>query len=135
RGVWRDIGAVHVAGDLNFFFCFALETFWVVLMTKLFGGVVAVLLKRLDLAGEAAEDREGLGEFFGRGGKLLARFGFDKKLGEMRRGELKADFGKLTGVILAQIFHQVFLEKPGINCAILFDTPFLVTAASFPVGD
>ena len=48
---------------------------------------------------------------------------------------MEADFGELTGVVFAEVFEEVVLEKAGFECAILFDAPVAIAAAGFPVGD
>ena len=56
-------------------------------------------------------------------------------MGEMGRSELQADFGKLAGVVLAQVFGEVVLKKPDFQRPVLYGAPFLVAATGFPVGD
>ncbi len=131
----RKIGAEVIPHTFGFLFGFAFNAFRIVFVTEFPGRVVAVFLERLNLAGEAAEDGKRFGEFFGSGGELLASFRFDKEFREMRGGELQADFGKLAGVVLAQIFQEIFLEEPGFDGAVLFEAPFFVAATRFPVGN
>jgi len=102
---------------------------------KFFGGLVAVFLEDVDLAREPAEDADGASEFFGFGGELLARLGFEEELGELGGSELEADFGELAGIAFAEVFEEVVLEEAGFEGAILFDAPVAVATASFPVGD
>jgi hypothetical protein len=128
-------GAVSVAYGFEGFVGFAFEAFGVVFVAEVFGGLVAVFLEDVNLAGEPAENADGAGEFFGFGIKLLAGFGFEEELGEFGGGELEADFGELAGVVFTKLFEEIVLEEACFECAILSDAPVAVATASFPVGD
>jgi len=106
-----------------------------VFFAELFGGLVAVFLEGVNLAGKAAKDADGASEFFGLRSKLLASFGFEEELGEFGGGELEADFGKLAGVVFAEVFEEIVLEEAGFEGTILNDAPVAIAAASFPIGD
>lgn len=104
-------------------------------VTEFFGGLVAVFLKEVNLAGEAAEDTDGASEFLGFGIELVTSFGFEEELGEFGGNELEADFSELAGVVGAEVSEKIILEKSGFEGAILSDAPIAIAAASFPVGD
>jgi hypothetical protein len=128
-------GAVSVADAFEGFFGFVFEAFGVVFGAEFFGGLVAVFLEDVNLAGKPAEDADRTSEFFGFGGELFAGFGFEEELGQFGGNELKADFGELAGVIFAEVFEEIVLEEAGFECAILCDAPVAIAATSFPVGD
>jgi len=67
-------GAVDVAGAFEGFIGFAFGEFGVVFGTEFFGGLVAVFLEDVNLAGEPAEDADGASEFFGFGSELFGRY-------------------------------------------------------------
>jgi hypothetical protein len=54
---------------------------------------------------------------------------------ELGGGDLKADFGKLLGVVFAEVIGEVILEVREAELVLLLGAPFLITAASAPVGD
>ena len=128
-------GTVSVAHAFDSFVGVAFEKFGVVCVAEFFGGLVAVFLEDVNLAGEAAKDADGASEFFGFGGELCARFWFEEELGEFGGNELEADFGELAGVVFAKMFEEVVLEEASFEGAILSEAPVAITAASFPVGD
>jgi len=129
----RNVRTVSFADVLDVLVVFAFEALRV--MAEFFRCFVAVFLQRVDLAGEAAEDGDGPGEFFGSRGELLTGFGFGEKFGEMGSGRLEADFGNLAGIVLAKVLEEIFLEEPGFDGAVLFEAPVFVAAACFPIGD
>ena len=48
---------------------------------------------------------------------------------------MKADFGKLAGVVFAEVLGKVVLEKAGFERAVLLDAPVAIAAARFPIRD
>src|ERR1043166_3658382 len=54
---------------------------------------------------------------------------------ELGGGDLKADFGKLLGVVFAEVIGEMILEVSKAELVLLLGAPFLVTAASAPIGD
>jgi hypothetical protein len=128
-------GAVSVANGFEGLVGFAFEEFGVVFLSEFFGGLVTVFLEDVNLAGEAAEDADGAGEFFGSVVELLAGFGFEEELGEFGGDELEADFGELGGVAGAEVCEEIVLKETGFEGAVLSDAPVAIAAASFPVGD
>lgn len=48
---------------------------------------------------------------------------------------MKADFRELLGVVFAQVIGEMILEVRKAKLVLLFGAPFLVTAASAPIGD
>lgn len=108
RGVVRRIGGITVfgkeisVGDVGVFrrfagfFCavnvadvfdgvvgFAFDECRVMFVAEFFGGLVAVFLEEVNLAGETAEDADGAREFFGFSVELCSGFGFEEELGEL----------------------------------------------------
>lgn len=160
RGIWKRIGRITVfgkeitVGDAGFvdrfgrffsavsvayafkgFISLAFEVFGVVFVAEFFGGLVAIFLEDVNLAGEPAENANGAGEFLGIAAELFAGFGFDEELGELGGSELEADFGELAGVVGAELLEEIVLEEASFERAVLCDAPFAIAAASFPVGD
>lgn len=134
-GLADFFGAVNVADFIEVLFSIAFEAFGVVFLAEFFGGLVAVFLEDVNLAGEPAEDADGAREFFGFGRELLAGFGFEEELGEFGGGHLEADFGELGGVVGAEVREEVVLEEAGFECAVLGDAPVAIAATGFPVGN
>jgi hypothetical protein len=128
-------GAVSVANGFEGFIGFVFDVLGIVFGAEFFGGLVAVFLEGVNLAGKAAEDADGAGELFWFGIELLAGFGFEEELGEFGSGELEADFGELAGVAGAEVREEVVLEEAGFKGALLSEAPVTIAAASFPVGD
>ena len=128
-------GAVNVAHTFEGFFGFVFEAFGVMFGAEFFGGLVAVFLEDVNLAGKPAENADGASEFLGFVGELFAGFGFEEELGELGGSELETDFGELAGVVFAEVFEEVVLQETGFECAILCDAPVAIAAACFPVGD
>jgi hypothetical protein len=135
RGFAGFFGAVDVAYFFKGFLGFAFDAFGMVFVAEFFGGLVAVFLEDVNLAGEPAEDADGASEFIGFGGELLAGFGFEEELGEFGGNELEADFGELAGVVGAELRQEVVLEEAGFEGTVLCDAPVAIAATSFPVGD
>jgi len=54
---------------------------------------------------------------------------------ELGGGDLKADFRQLLGVVFAEVIGEMILEVREAELVFLLGTPFLVTAASAPIGD
>ena len=63
-------GAVDFAGDFDIFFVFAFDAGGEEVPAEFAGGVVAIFLEGVDLGGEAAEEGEEAGIFFGSSGIL-----------------------------------------------------------------
>jgi hypothetical protein len=106
-----------------------------VFVAKFFGGLVAVFLEDVNLAGKVAKDADGAREFFGFGGELCAGFGFEEELGEFGGNKLEADFGELGGVVGAEVREEVVVEETGFEGAVLCDAPVTIATAGFPVGE
>jgi len=134
-GLAQLCGAVNVAGALDVLFGFSLNALGIVLGTEFFGGVVAVFLEGVDLAGETTENGDRACVFFGRDGELLLSFGACEELGEMGGSELESDFGELAGVVFAEVLDEIILKEMVLEGAVLFEAPFFVTAAGFPIGN
>jgi len=56
-------------------------------------------------------------------------------MSELGGGDLETDFGKLAGVVFAEIIHEVILQAGEIELTLLFDAPFRVAATGFPIRD
>ena len=134
-GFAEFFGAVNVAHVFEGFIGLAFDAFGIVFGAEFFGGLVAVFLEDVNLASQAAEDADGASEFFGFGSELFTSFRLEEELRKLGGSELKADFGKLAGVVFAEVFEEIVLEEAGFERAILFDAPVAVAAAGFPVGD
>jgi hypothetical protein len=134
-GFAKLFGTVNVAGYFDGLFNFVFDAIGIILRAELHGGIIAIFLECVDVAGEAADRGDRTGEFVGLSGELLLGFRFEEELGEVRGGSLKADLGELIGVNLAEMFEQVVLENAAFDGAVLFGAPFSVAAAGFPVGD
>ena len=128
-------GAVNVAYVFECLVGFVFEAFGVVFGAEFFGGLVALFLEDVNLAGKPAENADGASEFLGFVGELFAGFGFEEELGELGGSELETDFGELAGVVFAEVFEEVVLEEASFEGAILCDAPVAIAAAGFPVGD
>src|SRR5436190_17195719 len=98
-------------------------------------GVVAVFLQSADVSGEAAEHVHNLGIVLGVGSELLDGGGIQQHGGELGGGDLKAYLGDLGGVVLAEVIGEIILQVGELKLALLFGAPFLIAAASFPIGD
>lgn len=66
---------------------------------------------------------------------MLFGVGFEEEFRELSGGELKADFGKLSGFVSAKVVGKIILTDAFLEGAFVFDAPFFVAAAGFPVGD
>jgi hypothetical protein len=135
NGLAEILGTVDPTGDLDLRFIFSFDAFGIETVTERPGRVVAVFLKGVDLAGEAAKDGDGAGEFFGVGGELFAGLRLEEEFGKVSGGELKTDFGKVAGVVFAEVLNEVILEEPFLQGLVLLMAPLVVTAPGFPVGD
>lgn len=131
----KFFGAVNVAGDFEVLFGFAFESFGIVFIAKFAGGVVTIFLEPVELAIETAKGVNGGGKLFGVGGELFANVWLEEELGELRGGELNADFGELGGVGGAEVFDEVVLEEVSFHSAVLLVAPIAIATAGFPVGD
>jgi len=89
----------------------------------------------MELASEPAENVNGGRKFFGLGSELFADVWLKEELGELGSGELKADFRELGGVGGAEMFDEIVLVETSFKRAILFNAPFAIAAAGFPVRD
>lgn len=130
-----DEGTVDVAGDFEGVLAMAFEAFGIVFGAESFGGLIAILLESVNLAGEAAEGTNGAGVRLGFGGELLAGPRVEKEFGELSGGELEADFRNLSSVVFAEVFGEVILMKAKTDSVVLFGDPFFVAASGFPIGD
>ena len=135
RGVRYFRGAIHLSGYLEASFVFAADAFGVVFVAEFFGAIVAVFLEGLNVAGETAGIGNRLSAGGRIGGEVLLVFGFEEELGEVSGGDLKADFGELAGVALAEVLEDVVLGEAVGDGAVLFGGPCFVAAAGFPVRD
>ena len=54
---------------------------------------------------------------------------------ELRGGDLETDFGKLAGVVFAEVIGKVILKAREVELALLLGAPFLIAATSLPVRD
>jgi hypothetical protein len=134
-GLAELFGAVNVAGGFEAFVDFAFDSLGVVVVTEVAGGIVAVFLEEVNVTGDAAKIGECAGVFFGIGGELLLGLGVEKEFAKLCGGELEADFREVGGIGRAEIIGEVILAEAFGENAFLFETPFVVAAASFPVGD
>jgi hypothetical protein len=134
-GVGELFGAEDVASGFESFVGLAFDAFGIVFVTEFAGGVVAIFLEELEVAGDAAEIGNGAGEFFGIGGELLLGLGIEEEFAELGGSELETDFREMGGVGGAEVIGEVILAEAFGDDAFLFETPFVVAAASFPVGD
>jgi hypothetical protein len=134
-GFAEFFGAENVPSLFELFFGFAFDAFRIVFVTEFAGGVVAVLLEEMKVTGDAAQVRDGAGEFFRIGGELLFGVGFEKEFAELGSSELEADFGEMGGVGGAEVIGEVILAETFGDDAFLLESPVVVAAASFPVGD
>lgn len=75
------------------------------------------------------------GVFIGVGEEHGGGFGIHEDGSELGGGNLKADFRELLGIVFTQVVGEVILEVSDAELVFLLGTPFLVTAASAPVGD
>lgn len=92
-------------------------------------GVVALLLKRAELAVEAAEEANHSLIRFEIGFDVGSGNGFLKEdLRKARGGSLEADFGKFGGVVAAEVVNEVILIETVLENEILFEAPIFVTA-------
>src|SRR5438045_9728044 len=114
-------------------FIFALDVFGIVLMSKFFGTIVAVLLQGLKLSGYAAKTGHCPKISLGIGRELLLSFRTDQKLRQLSSGKLQTYFRELTGVIFAQMLSEIVLEDAIFQGALHFDAPFLKAAAGSPI--
>jgi hypothetical protein len=134
-GLAEFLGAVNVAGLFESFVGLAFDAFGVVVVAELAGGIVAVFLEEMEVASDAAKIRDGAGEFFGIGGELLLGLGVEKEFAELSGSELETDFGEMGGVGGAKIIGEVVLSESSGDDAFLFESPLVIAAAGFPVGD
>lgn len=131
----RGRGTIKSSDLFEVFLVFALGVLGIVFVTKFFAIVVAVLLKLLDLGGEASEVGHPALVLFGIGGEQLSRFRSEEEFGETGGCDLKADFGNFGGVVLAKKSDEVVLVHAKFESMIFSETPLLVTAKSFPIGN
>lgn len=133
--VFRNERTVGVASAFEYLLGIAFDAFGIVLSAEFFCTVVAIFLKSIELASEAAENVNGRREFFGVRSELFANVWLKEKLRELSGSELKADFGELGGVVGAEVFGEIVLKEASFNGAILSDTPVTIAATGFPVGN
>ena len=131
--VIRDFGREDFADVFGLFKSFAAEAFGS--FVDLPRAVVAVFLEGFELEGDFAEGSEAPIVFVGVGTQELSGFGREKVLGEMDRCGLEADFGEFTGILLAKGLGEVVHAQAGLEGVFLDETPIVVAAACFPVGD
>jgi len=134
-GVGEFFGAENVASGFESFVGFAFDAFGIVFVTEFAGGVVAVFLKEMKVAGDAAKIGKCAREFFRIRGELLFGIGIEQELAELCGGELETDFGEMGSVGGTEVIGEVILAKTFGDDAFLFETPIVVAAASFPIGD
>jgi len=134
-GTFSNGGAISFPHNFNVLFFFTLDAFGIMALAEFLGGIVAVFLEGLDLAGETAKGSQRTAILFGLGGELLGGFGPEKELDEVGGGELEADLRDLAGVVLAKVIGEVVLEQAELEGVFLLETPFFEATARFPVGD
>jgi hypothetical protein len=130
-----DFGAHDLADILDLLLVLTLEPFGAIAAAEGVGGGVAVFLEGLDFAGEAALEFDELGVFVGVGDEFAHEVGPEEDGGEGSRGGLETDFGEFGGVMATEKLGEVVLEGAEFEGVLLGGAPFLVAAASFPVGD
>ena len=85
--------------------------------------------------GAFIESLDDLGVFTGVGEQGGGGLGVHQQGGQLGGGDLEADFGELLGIVLAEVIGEVVLEVSQAELVVLLGAPFLVAAASAPVGD
>jgi len=134
-GFAQFFGAIDVASGLDLRFVFPPDPFRVEIGAEFLGAVIPVFLQLMNLAGQAAENGDGTGVFFGIAGELLLGLRSEEEFGDVSGGELQANLGKLAGVAFAEKFEEIVLAEVCLESALLFHAPLLVTTASLPVGN
>jgi hypothetical protein len=122
-------------GDFQFFFEFTAVSFEVVLERRFPGRIVAVFLETVDLCGKLSQVGGSPTILGGVGGEELVGFGSEKELGKPRGSDLQADLRNFTGVFPAEQGEEVVLANMEGRGMILSETPLLVAAPGFPIGD
>lgn len=134
-GLFPIFESHDLADIFDFLLILAFEEFGVVLSAQGFGGVIAAFLEGLDFAGEAALEFDELGVFDRVGDEFAHEVGANKDSGKGGGGGLEADLWEFGGVMAAEEFGEVILEGAEFESMGLGGAPFLIAAASFPVGD
>ncbi len=117
--------------ELFFFF----DASGVVLGAEGAAGVVALLLASGELAAEPGEEVNVFLIFIqvDAGGTAGLDF-LDEELGQLGGGGLETDFGKLLGIVLAEMVEELVLVEAMADDVFLGERPFKVTAGG-PIGD
>lgn len=87
------------------------------------------------MSGEAAEHIHDLRILLRISGQLAGGVGLQQSQGELGSGNLETDLGQLGGIVFTNVVREMVLEMRKLELAFLFVAPFLVSAASLPVGD
>ena len=132
---FADFGAHGQANALDVLLIQAFEALWIIAASEGLGSVVAIFLKGLDFTREAALELDEIGVFLRVVNELAHEVGAEEDGGEGSGGGLKADLRQFGGIVATEELGEIVLESALFESALLGDGPFVVTAASFPVGD
>ena len=95
---------------------------------------ITIVLQLFEADRTFIESIDDPGEFVRVGEERGGRLRVHEEGSELGGGDLKADLRQLLGVVFAEVIGEMILEMSEAKLVLLFGTPFLVTAASAPVG-